>query len=387
MNLLFEIVLSRLAERQVERDRVVSLPPGRGGRCHCQSPIFFNNSVCLACRAPLGYIPSLMRIRSFVPGAVMGEWWLGAAAAGDRGAEAMAWRRCANFESPAGCNWMVAMDDPAIFCVACRLNRTIPDLSFPENAVRWHKIEVAKRRLMAQLLEFGLPVRAKSDDPQRGLAFDFVATLPGQLGVMTSHADGLITLNIEEADDVVREQIRSAFDEPHRTLLGHLRHEVAHHYWEQLVAGTGWHEPFRAVFGDERADYAAALQQHYFKSPPPDWPLRHVSAYAAAHPWEDWAETWAYYLQISDTLATAVGFGLGASDVDFETAPFTRDALYAPEHSEADAFLAIMNAWVELTAVLNELSRSLGLRDVCPSVLSAAAVRKLHFVHLVITGG
>ena len=328
----------------------------------------------------------MTRIRSFVPGAWPGQWLLARTAGGDALLEGQVWKRCANFQTPAGCNWMVPVEETGDFCTACRLNRVIPDLTVPENAARWHKIEVAKRRLVAQLLDLGLPVRAKSDDAWRGLAFDFLATPPGQARVMTSHVDGLITLNIEEADDVVREQIRSAMNEPNRTLLGHLRHEVAHHYWEQLVAGTGWHEPFRAVFGDERADYAAALHRHYLEPPAPDWPMRHVSAYASAHPWEDWAETWAHYLQISDTLSTAVGFGFGASDVDFEAAPFTREALHAPDHPDGDGFLAIMNAWVELTAVLNELARSLGLRDVCPSVLSGTAVGKLHFVHLVITG-
>jgi hypothetical protein len=44
-----------------------------------------------------------------------------------------------------------------------------------------------------------------------------------------------------------------------------------------------------------------------------------------------------------------------------------------------------MNAWVELTAVMNELSRSMGQRDLYPFVLSPMAVTKMHFVHLVIT--
>jgi hypothetical protein len=385
MNTIFETVTTRLAERRAERDQAQIRPRGRGSRCHCRSPIFFNNSFCLACHATLGYVPALLEVRSFRPGPVAGEWWLAAKPGEDIPAVAPVWRRCANFDTPAGCNWMVPAADPAVFCPACRLNRIIPDLSVPENAARWHKIEAAKRRLVAQLLELGLPVISKPENPWQGLAFDFLATPPGLPRVLTGHLEGVITLNIEEADDIVREQIRSAMNEPNRTLLGHLRHEVAHHYWDQLIARAGWLEPFRLVFGDERADYAAALNRNYACPPPPDWPLRHVTAYASVHPWEDWAETWAHYLQIVDTLATAVGFGLGAADVDFEAAPFTRNVLHDPGHPGAEAFLAMINAWVELTAVLNELSRSLGQRDLCPSVLSTTAVAKLHFVHLVVS--
>jgi hypothetical protein len=385
MNTIFETVATRLAERRAERDLAQARPRGRGSRCHCRRPVFFNNSFCLGCHATLGYVPALLEVRSFRPGPVAGEWWLAAKPGEDAPAAAPVWRRCANFDTPAGCNWMVPAAEGAAFCPACRLNRTIPDLSVPENGARWNKIEAAKRRLVAQLLELGLPVLSKVENPWQGLAFDFLATPPGLPRVLTGHIEGVITLNIEEADDVVREQIRTAMNEPNRTLLGHLRHEVAHHYWDQLIARTGWLEPFRLVFGDERADYTAALDRNYACPPPPDWPLRHVTAYASVHPWEDWAETWAHYLQIVDTLTTAVGFGLGAADVDFEAAPFTRGALHDPGHPGADAFLAVVNAWVELTAVLNELSRSLGQRDLCPSVLSTTAVAKLHFVHLVVS--
>jgi len=38
--------------------------------------------------------------------------------------------------------------------------------------------------------------------------------------------------------------------------------------------------------------------------------FNHVSAYATSHPWEDWAETWAHYLHMVDTLETARSLGL-----------------------------------------------------------------------------
>ena len=59
--------------------------------------------------------------------------------------------------------------------------------------------------------------------------------------------------------------------------------------------------------------YAAALQAHYAKGGDVGpWAERHVSAYASAHPWEDWAETWAHYLHMMDAVDTALGFGMSA---------------------------------------------------------------------------
>jgi len=387
MPAIFDFVTNRLAERREEREHSWFRWRGRTYRCHCGSPVFFNNSFCLGCHATLGYVPELQEIRSFGPGAAPGEWMVA-----DRPGQARppagerVWRRCGNFESPAGCNWMVSSCFPGALCTACRLNRTIPDLSVPANAGHWSKIEGAKRRLIAQLLELGLPVRSKGDDPWSGLAFDFLATQPWQPRVLTGHTGGLITLNIEEADEAVRERIRAQMNEPYRTLLGHLRHEIGHYYWDRMIAPSPWLAPFRRVFGDERVDYAAALRQNYAFTPAPDWSLRHVTAYASVHPWEDWAETWAHYLHIVDTLTTALGFGLGGNEVDFQAAPFTREALHDPCHPGGDAFLALVNSWVELTAVLNELTRSMGQRDLYPFVLSTTAVAKLHFVHLVVTG-
>jgi hypothetical protein len=183
--------------------------------------------------------------------------------------------------------------------------------------------------------------------------------------------------------------VREALHEPYRTVLGHLRHESGHYYWSRLVDGNAdWIEPFRRLFGDERDDYAAALQRHHTEGPPPDWPQRFVSAYASAHPWEDWAETWAHYLHISDTLDTALSFGLDAARFDLLADPFPPSVLShdGPASPAADdaAFLGFVHAWVELASVLNELSRSMGERDFYPFVLPAAAVTKLHFVHRVV---
>ncbi|HAB17460.1 MAG TPA: hypothetical protein DCE44_13540, partial [Verrucomicrobiales bacterium] len=188
----------------------------------------------------------------------------------------------------------------------------------------------------------------------------------------------------EEADDAAREKVRAEMHEPYRTLLGHFRHEVGHYYWDRLIAGTKWLKPFQGVFGDEQLDYQTALRRNYEGGPPGDWPQRHVSSYASVHPWEDWAETWAHYLHMLDSLNTALGFGLEADDLEFDAEPFRADSLFDPQATDAERFLALLNSWVELTAVLNELSRSMGQPDLYPFVLSKPAVKKLHFVHTVV---
>ena len=154
-----------------------------------------------------------------------------------------------------------------------------------------------------------------------GLAFDFIAA--AATPVVTGHASGLITINLAEADDAERERQRNRMGEPYRTLLGHFRHEIAHYYWSRLIENSNRLEEFRALFGDEQQDYVGTLQNHYANGPPPDWPTHFVTAYASAHPWEDFAETWAHYLHIVDTLETASAFGVRiAPAVDREGAHF-----------------------------------------------------------------
>jgi hypothetical protein len=381
MAFIFDVLSAQLREAWRPAKRPTA---HRAYRCVCDRPVFFRNSECLACHTPLGYEPHRARVLPLQPAAEASRWLLAAEAT----RPGQTYRRCANFESPAGCNWLVADEDPLDLCIACRLNRTIPDLSREDNAQLWRKIEVAKRRLVSSLVALRLPVRSRvSEDPQQGLAFDFLRAEPDGPPVLTGHANGIITLNIEEADDAFRERVRQQLREPYRTLLGHFRHEVGHYYWDRLIAGTPWIDGFREVFGDERTDYAAALQRHYDQGPAPDWAHHHVSAYASTHPWEDWAETWAHYLHMVDTLDTAMSFGLEAADLEISYEPFTADLLYRPEDAGAADFLSFVNAWTELTGVLNELSRSMGQPDFYPFVLPRATVRKLHFVHLVVAQG
>ena len=209
--------------------------------------------------------------------------------------------------------------DPTRSALACRYNRTIPDLSSPDNLAHWRKIEFAKHRLLYTLLRLRLPLTTRSEDPN-GLAFDFLSdplgTPGGEGPVMTGHNEGLITLNVAEADDPERERRRKAMGEPYRTLLGHFRHEIAHYYWGRLVADTPAIDEFRSLFGDERQDYALALQRYYANGPGPDWSEHYVTAYASAHPWEDFAETWAHYFHMVDTLESAAALRCAAAAAD-----------------------------------------------------------------------
>lgn len=354
----------------------------RAFRCRCGRPIFFRNSQCLACGTPLGYDPERRRLLPLEPATAEGTW----RRAGG-GSRAQQYRRCANLDTAAACNWLVERRDRNPLCRCCRLTRTLPDLSVPGNDVFWGRIEAAKRRLVSSLLGLGLPVRSKQlEDPARGLAFDLLRSPPEGPLVVTGHADGVITLDVEEADDAIREQRRQSLFEPYRTLLGHLRHEVGHYYWLRLVKDTPWEERARALFGDERADYAAALQRHYAQGPPEDWRSRYVSTYASAHPAEDWAETFAHYLHVVDTFDTAASFGLDAARVELAYERFPAEILEGETPEAAEAFLDFIGGWMELTGVLNELSRSMGLADFYPFVLSGLAVRKLHLVHRIVRG-
>ena len=221
-----------------------------------------------------------------------------------------------------------------------------------------------------------LPLANKFDDPERGLAYEFLAESVGAK-VLTGHDDGVITINLAEADDAEREKRRLQLGEPYRTLLGHFRHEIGHYYWDRLILHSSAIERFRALFGDERMPYDQALQRHYGEGPPPDWQERYISAYAASHPWEDWAETWAHYLHMSDTLETAAECGLSLEPKRVDGPALKPDA----SDGLGVSFDAMIENWFALTFVLNNLNRGLGLPDGYPFVLSPSVIEKLRFVH------
>lgn len=361
--------------------------------CVCGNTVFLGNSACLHCHRQLGYEPDRAQVVALHATALVGQWTIEHEGQGNDLTGARRYHRCANLHSAAACNWLrpLAVQLPGGddgLCLSCSLNRTIPDQSQPENHVLWQRIEVAKRRLVSQLLALGLPVttltRTPWQDAQRGLAFDFLRSLDGQPPVVTGHAGGVITLDAQEADDAHREATRAALQERYRTLLGHLRHEVAHYYWDRLVVGTPWLEPFRQLFGDERKDYAGALQTHYAIGAPFDWASRHVSPYASSHPWEDWAETWAHYLHMRDAMDTAKSFGLEPANMVVDQPPYTLGALWDSQRPGAQAYLNLVNHWLRITSVINQLAASMGERDFYPHTLPQAAVAKLQLVHEVV---
>jgi hypothetical protein len=227
---------------------------------------------------------------------------------------------CAN-ASECACNW--AVDKDGELCASCRLTRTIPDMSIEGNRHRWIKIEGAKKRALYSLIAFGLDISPKANaSDEFGIAFDLLADPitgdgPGGERVLTGHDNGNITINIAEADAPEREKMRVAMGERYRTVLGHFRHELGHYYWDRLIRDDSeWLGRFRALFGDETVDYMASLNRHYAEGAPLDWQQRHISPYAAMHPWEDWAEHWAHYVHITDTLemVAALNFPLGRLD-------------------------------------------------------------------------
>jgi hypothetical protein len=340
---------------------------------HCNQLVFFENVQCLNCQHALAYLPDLEMIGSLE----LGDDGLWRSPYPE--ARGKAYRLCENYTQQNVCNWAVPSDDEHGLCSSCRLTRVIPDLSVPGNKEAWYKLEVAKRRLTYTLLKLGLPLENKIDDPETGLAFEFLADpppgAPNAQPVLTGHACAVITINIAEADDVERERRRLAMHEPYRTLLGHFRHEVGHYYWDRLISDSERLPKFREIFGDEQADYAAALKRHYENGPAPDWQTRCISAYASVHPWEDWAETFAHYLHMVDSVETAAVCGLSLSP------PRPNEPSVTVSESSLKKFDRMIDAWYALTYVLNNLNRGLGLQDSYPFVLSPPVVKKLRFIH------
>jgi hypothetical protein len=257
----------------------------------------------------------------------------------------------------------------------------IPNLSDPDGRAAWLKIEQAKRRLVYTLLSWRLPLASKSDDPKEGLGFAFLKQAAGGPPVLTGHEDGLITLNIAEADDPFRESARQNLGETYRTLLGHFRHESGHYYWFRLVRNDqALLNAFRTLFGDESVAYDGALKSHYYPGERAGWQNDHVSAYAAAHPWEDWAETWAHYQHMWDTMETAAAFGLSLGP-RLPAKVNDKPTLAASTNLVTESFEQLLAGWPALTLAINGLNRAMGLQDAYPFAPSEKVVTKLRFVH------
>ena len=341
---------------------------------HCGALVFFENVQCVSCGHTLAFLQDARTVCSLEQ-AGSGHW----RSPFNQNRE---YRLCSNYSQENVCNWALPIEDPNPLCISCRLTSIIPDLSQPEQKTNWFKLETAKRRLIHSLMRFSLPITPKSEDPERGLTFEFKTPGPNPDAepVLTGHADGVITINADEADDAERERRRMQLHEPYRTVLGHFRHEIGHYYWDRLIANSDRLDSYRSLFGDDREDYSEALKRHYDNGPPNDWAERFVSAYCSSHPWEDWAETWAHYLHMADTLDTAAACG-----VILKPKRADEPSIQSRPNAGSD-FDRMIQDWFALTYMLNNLNRGLGLPDAYPFVLSSPAIEKLRFVHEIIHG-
>lgn len=339
----------------------------------CGNVLYFENRVCERCGHRLAFLPEKETLSAIEPD---GAAWTTLA---DKGRGRML---CANAEYDV-CNWLTEPGSHQAYCRACRHNGMVPNLSDPAQLAGWRELEVAKHRLFYSLIRWRLPLTTRSEDQAHGLIFNFLADDPnGGPRIMTGHDNGLITIALTETDEIERERRRLEMGEPYRTLLGHFRHEVGHYFWDVLVQQGGKLDECRAVFGDDTLDYGQALQRHYAEGPPPDWQRNYVSAYATTHPWEDFAETWAHYLHIVDTLEMASEFGMQVRprvDRDGELTARIRANPY-----EAEDFQLLVNAWLPFTFAINSVNRAMGVRDLYPFILSPAVIAKLGFIHTLV---
>ena len=351
--------------------------------CTCGAPLFRGNTSCLRCGSLIGYLPDRGWLLAFAKVGLASNG-SGAAPAYTSPLPALARRSfkpCTGRNSAHQCNWMIDAADPATQCLACSLTRTTPDLSAFGATDRWSAAEHAKRHVLIQLLRLRLPVRSRHTHPD-GIWFDFLEPLPGGLPFLTGHADGLITINLAEADAAHRAVIQEQMGESYRTLTGHIRHELAHYYWERFAKDAGWLQSIRLLFGDDTCDYGQALAAYHRTGPRRDWGSRFISPYASSHPWEDWAETFAHYLHMEEALHTATRLGLDLHRLHLRADSFDRAVLQTPNSTPMDEpFLEAIDRWVLLSLAANELNAALGHPHAYPFILTPAIVAKLHVIH------
>lgn len=336
----------------------------------CDQLLYFENRRCEKCGHDLGYIPETNNLAAIERD---GDAWRALGASDGR------YRFCANATHDA-CNWLVPAEQEGEFCLACRHNRIVPDISIDVNLHKWRKVEVAKHRLIYSLVRLNLPLES-NEDREGGLCFDFLSDAPDGSAprIMTGHDEGLITIALAEADDAEREQRRNDLGELYRTLLGHFRHEAAHYYWNRLVRDGGRVQAFRAMFGDESHNYGEALKAHYESGPPPDWQRNFVSAYATSHPWEDFAETFKHYIHIVDTLEMAAAFGMRVRPRLDITGELQAQVDFNPYRY--CSIQQMLDSWLPICFALNNLNRCLGMADAYPFILNSGVIEKLGFMH------
>ncbi|MEZ5387272.1 MAG: putative zinc-binding metallopeptidase [Prosthecobacter sp.] len=348
----------------------------RAFSCECGQILFFENSVCVTCGRAVGYEPVSQSMRTCDP--------------------AQGFARCANGVKHGVCNWLVPHDPSVgaadLLCTSCVLTRIIPDVGDPEKVRLWGTVEAAKRRLLVTLWALGIDLPTKSQDELNGIAFEIVSSHADPT-VMMGHGDGVITIHLEEADDVRRMENRQRFREASRTMLGHFRHESGHYIWDRWQKGLPEDHPhrlaFRERFGDERHDYGDALRRHYAVGAPADWRERFISEYATCHPWEDWAESWNYYLHMIEGLETLKTIGFHPAKAALQLKPFAIEVARLPavlggSRRRDAAFLKSLNQWAAASTALNMVAKSVGEPPLSPFVLSIPVVGKLRLIHWLI---
>ncbi|PPF46024.1 hypothetical protein C5B85_05060 [Pseudoclavibacter sp. AY1F1] len=313
----------------------------------CKNEVFFDSVSCERCSSKLGYVLGLDDV--LVEGGNV-------ARDGDL-------RKCSNAEL-AGCTWLTAQAGG--LCESCQLTRTRPSDADAKGLRLFPIAEESKRHLLRDLTRLGFATRPKENgEPAtvgRTPVFDLLSSVSESVTI--GHADGVITIDLAEGDDSYREQVRQRLAEPYRTMLGHFRHESGHYYEWQLVEQTSCIDEARELFGDERADYQSEIDRHYEEGPPENWRSNYLSSYATMHPYEDFAETWAHYLHIRDTLETAIAFELVPA--------------LAPDASAREV---VVGSWMPFATAMNVVNRSLGQRDLYPFVLPDKVIDKLAFIH------
>ncbi len=316
-------------------------PPMKIFQCPgCRANLFFENLVC-SCGLAVGYDPVAEQFTSDQP-------------------------FCANRDS-LGCNWTCAPGET--LCESCRMTSVHPDLSVPGNDLLWAKAEAAKRHILSGLMRWGwfTPQDAGARPEFHMLA---EATATGTVDVTMGHAAGLVTINLAEADASERVRRREMLGEPYRTLIGHFRHEIAHFLFERLsVEADGFLPAFRNLMGDETQEYGAALARHYDQGPAPGWQDAHVTPYAAAHPHEDWAETAAHAMHLTDITDSFLAAGLNsaeAPDADYDAFAETEPA-------------RLLDASIAIGVAMNHVNRAVGQPDLYPFVNTPHTREKLAF--------
>lgn len=329
---------------------------------NCGQRLVFENSACLNCGSALGFSLEQMALLVISEGGASEHVGI---------VDAAEYELCVN-RQVAECNWIVPVNQPRLLCPSCVLTTERPNDADTIGLAEFAEAEAAKRRLIVELHELKLPIVGRDQDPDSGLAFRLLSSAHEQ--VMTGHENGVITIDLAEGDDVHREQLRVEMDEPYRTLLGHFRHEIGHYYFYRLVTRSADHlTKFNELFGDPDADYQSALNRHYSEGAPENWQQNFVSSYATMHPAEDWAETFAHYLHIRDTLDTSAWCGLASASATFDRPPLG-----------PSAFPSIIDMWLPLSWSLNMVNRSMGHPDLYPFVLPVAVLDKMQFIHNVV---